>query len=102
VVFNTEGFELTDAFAPKNSGIYLYKNIKNVKLNKEGRNWFVTAVSLLIDLFIFGGGTVTDNEKCMTNSQLIMASKIFKIWLIDADIHKAEMVANILNKKSHK
>lgn len=102
IVFNTEGFELTDASAPKNSGFYLYKNIKNIKLNKEGRSWFVTVVSNLLDFFIFGGGTVTGREKDKANLQVMMASQNFKVWLIDADIHKAEKVADMLNKKSLK
>jgi hypothetical protein len=103
VIFKTEGFELIDASAPKNSGFYLYKNLNDVKLNAAGRNWIVSAVSLIVDLFILNEVSGTGNEKNKANLELKMATKNIKIWLIEADFQKAEKVLNILNhKKNHK
>jgi hypothetical protein len=103
VIFKTEGFELIDASAPKNTGFYLYKNLNDVKLNAAGRNWIVSAVSLIVDFFILEGGNVTGNEKNKANLELKMATTNIKIWLIEVDFQKAEKVLNILNhKKSHK
>ena len=97
IIFKTEGFELIDAAAPKNTGVYLYKNLIDVKLNPEGRSWFVLAVTLIIELFITESFT-SGKEKNKASLQLKMATKNIKIWLIDVDFREAERVVQLLNK----
>lgn len=99
IVFKSESFELTDVSEPNNKGIYLYENLRSVKLNPERTDWLVSITSWIADLFV-GGGSIGGNYKNKANLQLEMTNRNLKIWLVNADFQRAERIVQFLAKKN--
>lgn len=98
ITLNSDGFEIVDRSNPKNSGEYLYKDLRNVKLNPEKTDWLVSLFSLIVGLFT--SSAIQGNYKNKANLQLEMVDWNLKIWLVEADFQKAERVSQLLTEKN--
>ena len=94
VILNKEEFEIVDISDPKNSGIYSFGKLKVVEFNAERTNWWFSILTIILDLFIFGGPRV---YKRKANLNLKMKKLNLKILLIDADLEKAKKITYLLN-----
>ncbi|MGB1232514.1 MAG: hypothetical protein ACPG5M_09760 [Winogradskyella sp.] len=97
IILNKDEFEIVDASEPKNSGTYSYAEIKTAELNSEQTNWFISALSILVD-FIIGSG---NGGKFRTKANLMLKTENqnLKIWLNNADFGKAEKITELINEK---
>ena len=94
ISFAENGFEVIDDSAPKNNGVYSYSNLKSIELKKNG--WFKSLLWYIswLNLIPFEPGF-----KNKTNLKIVLNEKILKLWLIDSDMKKAEIVKQKLNEK---
>lgn len=94
---NSDGFEIVDVSDPKNTGKYLFEDLKNVKLNPERTDWLVSIFSLIVG--VFTSSAIEGNFKNKANLKLEMVNQNLKIWLVDADFQKAERIVHKLIEK---
>ena len=100
IILKTDEFEVIDDSEPKNSGIYSFSKIKEMKLNDEWTNWIVSAISFIVDLMI--GSGLSKKYKNKANLIFEMENQSLKLSLIDADFEKAEnLFETIENKKTN-
>ena len=97
IVLNNSEFEIIDASEPKNNGIYSFKNVKNIEVNNDRTNWFITIISRIVDLFM--GSAVGGNFKNKANLKIELENQKIKLYLIDADFEKAEKIVKLLTIK---
>jgi hypothetical protein len=97
-LFSKDDFKIIDTSEPKNNGVYKFTQLTEVTLKKEKTDWWITSLSWLLD--IFSGSTVAGNFKNKAHLTLKMKNQILKIWLIDADLKKAQEVVDLLNKET--
>jgi len=97
IILDADGFEIVDVSGPKNNGTYSFGQIRNVELNRQQTNWFISIFSWIVDLF--AGSAVGGNFKSQANLKLKMVNRTIKIWLTDVDLKGAERIAELLNNK---
>ncbi|WP_226989951.1 hypothetical protein [Cellulophaga baltica] len=98
IVFKTDEFEVIDLSDPKNNGSYSFSSLNKVALNAEKANWWFSAFTVVVELFVGSGSAKIYNNKAYLN--LNMDKRDLKIWLIDADFEKAKRATELLSKKS--
>lgn len=98
VILNKDEFEIADESEPHNNGIYSVEKLRKVKLNEERINWFISALSLVVDLF--SGSAVGGRFKKKACLNFEMENENLRIWLIGVDLQKAKRVSELLNDKS--
>lgn len=84
VILKDSSFDIIDDYSPQNNESYTYNNIESIQLHKEKTNWFVSVLSIIIDLFpgIGYGG----NFKTKAHLKIdLKEGQALKIWLINAD-----------------
>jgi len=91
ISLNEDGLEIIDASEPKNSGFYPYRQIRKIELNTERTDWFLSAFSWVLELFS-GTTVVGGNFKNKANLKLEMVNRTLKIWLVNVDFKKAEVI----------
>ncbi|AIZ43680.1 hypothetical protein M666_04900 [Cellulophaga baltica 18] len=67
-------------------------------MNAEKANWWFSAFTVVVELFVGSGSAKIYNNKAYLN--LNMDKRDLKIWLIDADFEKAKRATELLSKKS--
>ncbi len=95
IILNTDEFEIVDVSEPQNNGTYTFIQIKSAALHAERTDWFISALSWIVDLV--AGSAVGGNFKNKANLQLVMVNRTLKIWLTDADFEKAERIVELIN-----
>ncbi len=94
-VLDKNEFEIMDAADQKNSGIYLFKYLKNVDLKEKRTDWLISTLSWIADLFT-GDIGVGGNYKNKANLKIYLVNRTIKIWLSDEDVENAEKTRQLL------
>lgn len=99
IILNKDQFEIVDPSDPKNNGIYLSKELKNVQLNEESTKWLFSGLTLIFE-FLLGVAAGGGKFKRKAHLNFEMENQVITVWLIDADFEKAKRVAELLNNGS--
>lgn len=99
LMLHASNLEIVDTSDPKNNGTYPFNDIKNAKVNAESTDWFVSIFSYILDLFV--SSALGGNFKNKAHLTLTTIDGTLKIWLVDADLEKAEKVAELINTKTN-
>lgn len=86
--FFEDKFEIKDNFNIKNSGIYEFDEIKEIQFNEAKTNWYISLLSIIIDLI-----TGSANGGKFRNKPFILiklTNRELKLKLIDSGIEEAE------------
>ncbi len=98
ISINQDGFQILDSAHPANNGDYSFLQLDYVEFHPEQIDWLVAIMSVVIDLVTLGG--INWKFKNKPKLKFKVDNKIFKVYLIDADLEKAKAVTDLLNKKS--
>lgn len=97
VILNETDFKIIDSEQISNEGLYLYRNIESVEFHKEKTNWIVTVASSIFGLLAESelGSKYKDKPYIKIN----LKKQTLKLWLIKADVHKAQILkTHLINK----
>ena len=97
LIINESGFRLFDSADPSNNGDYSFKKLNQVEFHQEQTDWFVSIISLVVDLFT-GGGT-GGKFKNQAKLKFKLDHRTFKVYLRNADLDKAKALTILLNSK---
>lgn len=97
IIFNDKSFEVTDKATADNNGVYLYRQIKSIKINPKRTNWFISVLSHLLDLLTDSG--IGGKFKDQANLKINLNDKTLKFTLIEADLAICDKVYKSLLKK---
>jgi hypothetical protein len=98
IILRVSRFDIFDNYNSQNNKSYLYNSIERIQLNKEKTNWFISVLSIIVDLFSgigYGG-------KFKTKAYLKVDFKegqALKIWLIDADFELTQQAVQSIAAK---
>jgi hypothetical protein len=90
--------DIIDKYSSHNNGSYSYNNIVSVHLQKKRTQWFISVLSIIVDIFSGSAMGGKFQNKAQLNIEL-KTGKSLTIWLIDTDFELIKEAAQSITAK---